>query len=258
MMDGLQNEFRQITAVAGLLRQVLGDGLVGLWLHGSAVAGGLRGQSDLDLLAVVRDGLDTGQRRKLVQGLMRLSARHPAAAGGPRCLEVTVFQQADLAAPCPARGAFVYGEWLRDRFEGGGAAAPVTDPDLTLVLAQARAVALPLLGPPAAEILPVIQRACIRRAMGALLPGLVAGLEGDVRNVLLTLARMWYTAETGGFAPKDIAASWAVARLGAGDAAVLDYARRGYAGAVRDGWHGRMDAGHRLAAALRERIAALL
>lgn len=258
MTGSLADRHGQVPAAVALLGRVLGGGLAGVWLHGSAVAGGLRGQSDLDLLAVVRDGLDAAQRRGLLDGLMALSAPHPAVPGGPRCLEVLVFRQADLAAPCPARAEFVYGEWLRNGFERGATAAPTVDPDLTLVLAQARAVAVPLLGPPLAEVLPVIEGACIRQAMRALLPGLAGALDGDVRNVLLTLARVWFTAGTGGFATKDAAAGWALPRLDAADAAVLDLARQGYVGAVRDDWHGRMEAARHLAATMQDRIGRLL
>jgi Domain of unknown function (DUF4111) len=37
--------------------------------------------------------------------------------------------------------------------------------------------------------------------------------EGDERNVVLTLARIWYTASTGRIAPKDVASAWVLERL---------------------------------------------
>ena len=39
------------------------------------------------------------------------------------------------------------------------------------------------------------------------------GLESDATNGLLTLARVWFTLETGDFAAKDVAGEWALARL---------------------------------------------
>jgi hypothetical protein len=45
------------------------------------------------------------------------------------------------------------------------------------------------------------------------LPSLVADLESDTRNVLLTLARMWTTVATGRIVSKDAAAAWALERL---------------------------------------------
>src|SRR5690606_18364981 len=71
------------------------------------------------------------------------------------------------------------------------------------------------------------------------LPALLDSLEGDERNVLLTLTRMWRTLATGDFVPKDAAAGWAVARLPAEHAAVLATARDAYLGIRRDDWSAR-------------------
>ena len=62
------------------------------------------------------------------------------------------------------------------------------------------------------------------------LPGLIAGIKGDERNVILTLARMWLTAAVGDFQPKDVAAEWAIPRLPKEQGALLDLARTAYRG----------------------------
>ncbi|MCF7647438.1 DUF4111 domain-containing protein [Bacillus subtilis] len=72
--------------------------------------------------------------------------------------------------------------------------------------------------------------------MCILLPSLVEGLHGDERNVLLTLARMLYTATTGQFTSKDHAAFWAMALLSESSADVLSYARSAYLGEITDSW----------------------
>jgi streptomycin 3"-adenylyltransferase len=46
--------WRQLEAIVGILELVLGPDLVGTWLHGSAVLGGLRPRSDIDVLAISR------------------------------------------------------------------------------------------------------------------------------------------------------------------------------------------------------------
>ena len=48
----------QIQAVADLVSGVFGSDLVGAYLHGSAVLGGLRPTSDVDVLAVCRRASD--------------------------------------------------------------------------------------------------------------------------------------------------------------------------------------------------------
>ncbi len=214
----------QVAAVRDLLVRVLGDDLVGLWLHGSAVTGGLRPGSDLDLLAVVAYPLTGPARHNLRDELLTISAPCPAQPGGPRCIELAI----RLAGDPPARCDFLYGEWLRDGFAAGGLPQPVADPDLIPMLAQARRTALPLIGPPAETLLPEISPADLRVAMKQALPALTAGIEDDTRNVLLTLARMWRTAVEGDFVPKDAAADWAIARLSGRSAAVLADARDAY------------------------------
>lgn len=103
-----------------VLQECLGSSLQALYLHGSAVNGGLRPNSDVDLLAVCDRNPAPETSALLVDRLMQISGRHPVAPGMPRCLEVMLFLRQDLAASrYPARCAFIYGEWLRDEFEAG-------------------------------------------------------------------------------------------------------------------------------------------
>ncbi|MBB3809068.1 hypothetical protein [Pseudochelatococcus contaminans] len=75
---------------SAILNAVLGESLQALYVHASAVSGSLRPQSDIDLLAVLGRAMTDDQRDHLLADLMRISARHPARPGGPRCLEVLV------------------------------------------------------------------------------------------------------------------------------------------------------------------------
>lgn len=76
----------------------------------------------------------------------------------------------------------------------------------------------------------------VRRAIADALPALIGNLAGDERNVLLTLARMWYTLETGTFVPKDAAAEWALPLVSPETAAALALAQAAYRGAAVDDW----------------------
>ncbi|MFC3337524.1 aminoglycoside adenylyltransferase family protein [Paracandidimonas soli] len=249
----------QVQAAVMALQEILGDALLAVSLHGSAVSEGLRPYSDIDLLAIVDCSMTDGQRRDLLAALLMLSGRYPATPGSPRCLELIVFRRADLfSASYPARAEFVYGEWLRDAFEAGELPAPACDPEYTLLLAQARQQAVSLFGPSLSVFLPEVPFKHVLRAMGDAIPMLMDGLRGDERNVLLTLARMWCTASTGEFVTKDAAAAWAISKVPEMDAAMLDYACRAYLGGVADEWEGRFGEVQRLAESLRARIIALL
>ncbi len=223
-----------------IVQRLLAESLVAVYLHGSAVAGGLRPRSDVDLLVVVDQPMTPGIRECLAASLMAVSGRYPFDPDGRRPLELIVFLHADLAAPpYPARCEFIYGEWLRSGYEAGEIPEPVCDAELTLVLAQSRQEAIPLFGPSAGSLLPAISGLDIRRAIGDVLPALIETLRGDERNVLLTLARMWRTLLTGEFVPKDVAADWAAARLPAEQAAVLADARESYLKAHEEDWRNR-------------------
>ena len=62
------------------------------------------------------------------------------------------------------------------------------------------------------------------------IPALLADLDHDTRNVLLTLARILVTVETGEIVAKDEAAERVLPRLGDRERAVLERARDAYHG----------------------------
>ena len=179
----------QIQAPPAALCSVFEHTLVAVYLHGSAARSGLRPQSDIDLLGIIDRPMTTAQRDSLLGFLLGTSGGHPPAPGGPRCLDVMVMLTSQLDTPrFPARAEFVYGEWLRPAFESGAPSTPICDPYITLVLAQAKHEARALFGSGARARLPAISLDHVHRAMRDALPSLVAELDGDTRNVLLTLA----------------------------------------------------------------------
>ena len=249
----------QINEVVVSVSSLLQEAVLGIYLHGSAVQSQLRAQSDIDLLVITARPMMERERRALTAAFVQVSGRHPRGEGEPRCLEVMIFDRNGQGIRSnPAQTEIVYGEWLRDSYDSGEAAGPTVDPENTLILAQARKNSLALLGPKADQLLPDIPVTAVREAMRDSLPALLDGLNGDERNVLLTLARMWWTSERGDFATKDAAASWAYERLPEPEASILDYARRAYLGEIADAWEDKQAAARSVAGYLREQIARLL
>lgn len=72
----------------------------------------------------------------------------------------------------------------------------------------------------------------LRRAIVGGVTSLIADLEPDTQNVVLTLARIRVTLATGEIVAKDVAADWALARLPAEHRPVLARARDGYRSGV--------------------------
>lgn len=250
-----ENPNNQLQSALALVQQILSLDLQALYLHGSAVAGGLRPQSDLDILAVVDAPLSDEQRQDLIAALLSVSAPHPATPGGPRCIELVVCRLADLQRNVhPAKVEFIYGEWLRDAFKEGYLSDAAADPEYTLLLAQARQQAQLLWGRDVLADMPATPIEHIRQAMREGVDPLYEGLRGDERNVLLTLARMWRTGVHGDFVTKEQAAEWAIPRLSAELAKTLEYARLAYVGEVLDRWDARGKEAERLAQALLRNI----
>ncbi|MFE7118616.1 aminoglycoside adenylyltransferase family protein [Streptomyces sp. NPDC057654] len=228
----------QAEDVVRLVRQVFGADVVGAYLHGSAVLDGLRPSSDLDVLAVLRRRTTAGERRALVDALLRISGTGNGGSGRP--VELTVVVQDDVRPwRYPPRCEFQYGEWLRTEYERGRTPGPGESPDLAPLITMALLGDAPLYGPPPAAALDAVPHEDLRRGIVAGVPELLAELEDDTRNVVLTLARVWRTLATGEIGSKDAAADWALARLPEEHRPVLSRARAGYLGplgAERESW----------------------
>jgi streptomycin 3"-adenylyltransferase len=236
-----QPEIRQLAAVDAVLHDVIGDALLGSYLHGSAVAGGLRPRSDLDVLVVITGRL--GDPRALVARLLDVS-RPPGVDPSVRPLEVTIVAKGAISPwRYPPEREFQFGEWWRERFQAGDAEVlrPTRDPDLALLIEAARAADVPLAGPPARDSLPDVPAADLARASLDSLPGLIRTVDGDTANVVLTLARVWRTVSIGDLVPKDVAASWALERIATEHRDVLEHARDVYLGVVAERWSDRFD-----------------
>lgn len=228
----------QVDAALGVIGEALGGGtLLGVFLYGSAVDGGLRPDSDLDLFVVAARRLTQAEKRSLIEGLMPISGRETRPPSW-RPLEVTVVAHADVRPwRYPPRWELQYGEWLREAFLAGDLEPwPSVNPDLAVLIAMVLASGRQLVGPPAADLLDSVPHADLVQAMVDELPQLLGDLESDTRNVLLTLARIWTTVATGELRSKDGAADWALGQLPPELQPMLAEARDLYLGGGYGSW----------------------
>jgi predicted nucleotidyltransferase len=221
----------------GIVRAVLGDDVVGVYLYGSALHGGLQATSDLDLFAIIRRPMTPDERRALIGQLLPISGSR-ATAGPARSIELTIVVQSDVRPwRYPPRLDLQYGDWWRPEFERGDFEPWTTpDPDLAIVITTVLLASQPVYGPPAAEVLDPVPRDDLERAMLDGIPGVLLELEKDTRNMILTLSRMWMTMATGEIRPKDAAAGWVLERLPAEHRLVLERARAMYLGEAPEQW----------------------
>ncbi|SFW11758.1 aminoglycoside adenylyltransferase family protein [Nitrosovibrio sp. Nv17] len=227
---------RQLSEACTVLERHLAGTLQAIHLLGSAVDGGLEPHSDIDLLATVSAPLSLSVRRALMTDLLSVSAR-PGGSAARRPLEVTVVVQREVVPwRYPPLRELQFGEWLRDELQAGGVPLPVPDHDLAILLTKARARSACLAGTPAPELIDPVPKEDFVRALADTIAqwNREADWQGDERNVVLALARIWFSASTGGITRKDTAATWALERLPDEHRPILMNAQAAYLGTARD------------------------
>lgn len=233
---------KQIQTACALIENILGSELMAIHLYGSAMEGGLKPLSDIDLLVTVRSPLRDEQRRTLMQKLLGISA-WPGTSEVYRALEVTVVVWSQIVPwQLPPVRELQFGEWLRDDITNGEYEPAQPDPDLAILLTKARQNSFPLRGEAASTLFEAVPERDLQhtfRQTLALWNG-ADDLEGDERHILLTLARIGYSVETGKIASKDEAAAWLQPQLPEAHAKLLGEARAEYLGLVTVDWAEKM------------------
>jgi predicted nucleotidyltransferase len=235
-MEGADRE--QLDRVVALVRDVLGPVAVGAYLFGSAVLGGLRPRSDLDVFVVSTRRTTHEEKQRLVDRLLAISGRS-TPQGMWRRVELTIVVESDVKPwRYPPRREFQYGQRFRAAFKSGNLSPwpTATDPDLASLITQVLLANSPLLGPPPASILDPVPHDDFLRAILGDIEELVGKLDSDTRNVILTLARIWNTLATGVICSKNAAADWALERLQDEYRPVLARARAIYLGDEDERW----------------------
>jgi streptomycin 3"-adenylyltransferase len=212
-------------AVGNALTDVLGEDLVAVYLHGSAVLGGFRwDRSDLDVLALNRAALTDRQLGEVVQALAPLP--YPE-----RGLEFSLLTAAQPEFPAPRfQLHLTTGGWdgVAKVIDGRGRAG---DPDLVLHLAVCRAHGVAVVGPPPLATLANVPDQMIASAMHDEIGW--ARAHAQPEYLVLTSARVWPFAETHRIASKIEAGAWAAERYA--EPSVIEAAlarQRGGGGAV--------------------------
>ena len=217
-------------------------GVVGVYLFGSTVLGGVRPDSDLDLLMLTERSLTRPERAEFVSLLLSLSGWKGHAATYPevahrRPIELTsIIMGKDRPFSVEAVRGFQYGEWLREPLLEGELPAPEEDPDTVVLAATALTAHRVLYGPPLEQMVAPVPQQRLRDALLANISDILEEIEGDERNTLLALARTIVTLETGTITPKNVAADTVAQTLTGIDRELMERARDAYLGITADRW----------------------
>lgn len=203
---------QQVGGVEEALAEILGERLVGLYLHGSLAMGCFHPErSDIDLIGVSEGGLFPEEARELAGRFLTLS-------GEPSPLEFHLLSTEDLATwrfPTPFR--FHYSEGWRERYTQAVATGelppmPETDPDLAAHLMVLHLRGVVLRGPEIAETFPQVAH---RDYLTAVLADAREAAEQIVTNPVsgvLNLCRVWLYATGRQVTSKAEGGEWVLAR----------------------------------------------
>lgn len=204
---------KQVNQCIDLLRSVLGHHLLGAYLYGSAIVGGLQKYSDIDIFVISERATTPEEKNELIKRLLQISGIYMKSAELP--IELTIVVKSEVNPwHYPATFDFQYGEWLRSEFENCVIEPWHSKemPDLAILITQVLLANSTLFGPDVDQLLSRVPYPDFILATTASLQHLNAELLTDTRNVLLTCARIWRTLETDTICSKPIAAVWAIKR----------------------------------------------
>lgn len=228
----------QIELLVERVRDVLRDDLIGAYLHGSAVLGGLKPDSDIDVVVVSIRGTTADEKRRLLALLLSISGRRASLRPG-RPIELHIVVESQIRPwRYPPTFDFHYSELWREQFESGKLEpwTSKTDRDIASAVTMVLLGDTPLAGPPPAQIFDPVPRSDYIDAILRDIETVDEFLAWDTRNVILTLPRIWSAVATSAVHSKESAAGWALPRLPEEHRAVLERARAAYCGEAEDSW----------------------
>jgi len=142
----------QLSQARTVLERHLAGTLQAIHLFGSAVDGGLKPHSDIDLMVTVGAPLAASVRQALMMDLLSVSGS-PGAGAAWRPLEVTLVVRGEVVPwRYPPLRELQFGEWLREELQAGIVEPAMPDHDLAILLGKLRQHSICLLGPPADEL----------------------------------------------------------------------------------------------------------
>lgn len=216
----------QINQCISLLQDIMSEDLLGIYLYGSAIIGGLQKYSDLDLLVITNRNTTSVEKTKLISHLLAISGVYKLESKRP--LEMTIVVKSEVNPwQFPPKFDFQYGEWLRDDFEKGKIEYEpnMEMPDLALLITQVLLANETLWGEKPQYLLSNVPYRDFMLATISAVDGLMADINSDTRNVLLTLARIWCTLSTDKIRSKPAAADWASNQLPDAYQSVMQHAK---------------------------------
>jgi streptomycin 3"-adenylyltransferase len=205
---------KQINECLNLVNEIFEHDLLGVYLYGSSILGGLHKYSDIDIFVVINRASTREEKAKLATALLKISGIYMKSKKLP--IEMTIVDKSEINPwHYPPKFDFQYGDWLRKQFESGNIEPWPTKemPDLALLITQVLLASDTLVGAEPDQLLCKVPYKDFMTATIDGLSNLLSDLDSDTRNVVLTFARIWSTVATDKILSKPTAADWVLNRL---------------------------------------------
>ena len=205
---------KQIDNVLIELIRLFPEDLLGVYLYGSYVKGGLKKDSDVDFLVIINRDMTKEEKRILISKIMPIS-KEIGEDTSLKYIELTVLNYHENENwSYPPIEEFIYGEWLREDYLNYFIPEKNNNIDLTILLYQAKLSSISIYGENNINnLIPDVPFIDLQKAIKESSKELIKDFYGDETNVILTLCRMIVTYETGKFYSKDLAGSMIIENL---------------------------------------------
>lgn len=210
-------------------REIFGDNLVGVYLHGSLVLGGYNpARSDVDILIVVRHALAQAEKERWIRAVQGVDALCPG--GGVEMSVVLERHCRSFVHPMPYELHFSAAHRQRalDNLPGYCAQMRGTDADLAAHCTVLRAAGIALCGAPIAEVFGAVPRADYLDSIRHDLAGAETEMGENPVYVVLNLCRTLAFVREGIVCSKQAGGLWARERVPADFVPLIDAALASY------------------------------
>lgn len=205
----------QVRSACDIIQKNIGKQLISIHLYGSTLLGGLRPLSDIDLLVTIDSPLSEQQRKNLMTEFLTISA-WPGSDPQYRALEVTILLTDTIEHwHYPPKRELQFGEWLRDDINAGIYEPAQVDPDIAILITKARLHNVAIFGDEVVMSFQIIPRGDLAQAFIATVDqwNTAKDWENEECHIILALARIMYTLNTGEIESKSVAADWLLERI---------------------------------------------
>jgi predicted nucleotidyltransferase len=220
-----------VNNILAFYRQVLGENLIGFYLHGSLVMGCFNpGSSDIDFLAVVHRKLTRLEKKTIIDYL--LSIDNSSSAASPEMSIVTQDSLDNLDYPSPFE--LHYSNSWRDRYLSGKVdwEEPRYDADLAMHFLAIRRRGICLYGKPIKAIFPEVPRDTCIASLNNDLNWINERIESlPATYIVLNPCRALAFLRAGTFMSKKEGGEWALFHLPPKFSTLVNRALAAYSGA---------------------------